>query len=108
MEEVSGRNPTFNCKDVVIQEILTVGPEDEKEYEKWRYQDLSHVHPGIRITTKAVAHRRRKKSGQKRSSERSSVQSLQSGRFRAKKGFPEKRTAVANCADQGHFSDNAL
>ena len=27
-------NPTFNCKDVVIREILTVGPKDEKEYEK--------------------------------------------------------------------------
>lgn len=62
-------NPTFNCKDVVIREILTVGPEDEKEYEKWRYQNLSHVQPGIRITTKAVAHRRGKKSARKRSSD---------------------------------------
>ena len=32
-------NPTFNCKDVVIREILTIGPKDD--YEKWRYQNLS-------------------------------------------------------------------
>ena len=57
-------NPTFNCKDVVIREILTVGPKED--YEKWRYQNLSHVGPGIRITGTAVAHRRRQKSGEKR------------------------------------------
>jgi hypothetical protein len=41
-------SPLFNCKDVVIREIGTTGPEDD--YEKWRHQDLSHVRPGIRIT----------------------------------------------------------
>jgi hypothetical protein len=59
-------NTTFNCKDVVIREILTVGgPKDD--YEEWRYQSLSDVPPGIRITGKAVAHRRRQKGGRKRS-----------------------------------------
>ena len=47
-------SPIFNCKDVVIAEFLTIGdPHDDgyqKDYEKWRHQDLSHVPPGIRIT----------------------------------------------------------
>ena len=57
-------NPAFNCKDVAIREILTIGgPKDD--YEKWRHQDLSHIPPGIWITTEAVARRRRQKSGRK-------------------------------------------
>lgn len=60
-------NPAFNCKDVVIHEILTIGPKDE--YEKWRYQSLAQVQPGVRITGRAVARRRRQKNGGKRSSD---------------------------------------
>ena len=43
-------SPRFNCKDVVITEILTIGEESEHDYEKWRREDLSHVPPGICIT----------------------------------------------------------
>ena len=42
-------NPAFNCKDVVIREILTIGGPEE-DYEKWRHPDLSRIPPGIRIT----------------------------------------------------------
>jgi hypothetical protein len=41
---------TFNCKDVVIREFITIGGPEEDDYEKCRHQDLSHVRPGIRIT----------------------------------------------------------
>jgi|SRR5215469_9673343 len=57
-------NPTVNCKDAVIREILTVGPKDN--YEQWRCQTLPPIRPGIRITGRAVAHRRGKKGGGKR------------------------------------------
>jgi hypothetical protein len=40
-------NEAFKCRDVVIREVLTIGQKDD--YEKWRYRDLSHVKPGIRI-----------------------------------------------------------
>ena len=44
-------NPAFNCKDVSIREILTIGSsESEDDYERWRREDLSHVSPGIRVT----------------------------------------------------------
>jgi len=42
----------FNCKDVVIREILTIGgPEDD--YERWRHQDVSHIRPGVWIRSKS-------------------------------------------------------
>jgi hypothetical protein len=44
MEEVSGREPGFNCNDVVIREILTIGGLED-DYEKWRHQELSHIPP---------------------------------------------------------------
>lgn len=43
-------NPRFNCKDLVIKEILTIGKESEQDYERWRHQGLSHVPSGVRIT----------------------------------------------------------
>ena len=44
-------NPAFNCKDVSIREIMTIGSsESEDDYERWRREDLSHVSPGIRVT----------------------------------------------------------
>ncbi len=42
----------FNCKDVVIREILTIGG-TEDDYGTWRHQDLSYVRPGIRLTSKS-------------------------------------------------------
>jgi hypothetical protein len=59
-------NPMFNCKDVVIREILTIGPKDD--YEKWRYQNLSDARPGIRITSRAVARPRQKSGGKRKGS----------------------------------------
>lgn len=44
-------NPAFNCKDVSIREIMTIGSsESEDDYERWRCEDLSHLSPGIRVT----------------------------------------------------------
>jgi hypothetical protein len=55
-------NPAFNCKDVVIREILTIGGLKD-DYEEWRHKDLSHIRPGIRITSGTVAHRRETEKG---------------------------------------------
>jgi hypothetical protein len=55
-------NPAFNCKDVVIREILTIGGRKD-DYEEWRHKDLSHIRPGIRITSGTVAHRRDTEKG---------------------------------------------
>jgi hypothetical protein len=55
-------NPAFNCEDVVIREILTIGGLKD-DYEEWRHKDLSHIRPGIRITSGTVAHRRETEKG---------------------------------------------